>query len=99
MVLSQIIKFCKQNPVKIKKVDREFVKCLNFKSLKFPVHQKEDTKIKQQNHISISKFGYEDKTYTSKQTLEKHDDLLFSYWILKNHILHIAYNSALVQKY
>lgn len=47
----------------------------NFKGVKLSVHKKEYAKIEKQNNISISVFGYEDKTpypiYISKQFLKK----------------------------
>ena len=46
-----------------------------FKGVKLSVHKKEYAKIEKQNNISISVFGYEDKTpypiYISKQFLKK----------------------------
>ena len=65
-----------KNPTKVRNVD---TKHLNFKGIKYPVHKKDYAKIEKQN-ISISVFGYENKTpypiYASKQTFEKHTDLL-----------------------
>ena len=46
---------------KIRNVDKEFVKQLNFEGIKFPVHKKGYAKIEKLNNISISVFGYEDK--------------------------------------
>ena len=69
-----------KNPVKILNVDKEFAKQLNFKGVKFPVHKNGNHgKIEKQN-IPINIFDYEDGTpyhiYNSKQTSEKHTDLL-----------------------
>ena len=73
------------NPVnkksaKIRNVDKEFTKKLNFKRVKFPVHKKVYAKIESQISISVNVFGYEDKIpyrfYTSKPTFEKHVGLL-----------------------
>ena len=69
-----------KNPRKSRNVDKELAKQLNFKGLKFSVHKENYAKKEKQNKISFSVFGFEDKTayriYTSKQTLEKHVDLL-----------------------
>ena len=40
MVLSQMLKFCKQKPIKIRNVDKDFAKKFNFKSLKFAAYIK-----------------------------------------------------------
>ena len=68
------------NPTKIRNVDKEFANQLNFKGIKFPVYTKDYAKREKQNNISINVFGYEYETpyriYTSKQTFEKHDDVL-----------------------
>ena len=69
-----------KNPRKSRNVDKEFAKQLNFKGLKFSVHKEDYAQKEKQINISFGVFGYEDKTayriYTSKQTLEKHVDLL-----------------------
>ena len=69
-----------KNPAKVINVDKEFAKQLNFKDMKFLAHEKDYVKIEKQNNISINAFGNEDETphpiYTSKQTFEKHADLL-----------------------
>ena len=77
MVFSQTLKSCKQkNPAKINNVDKESAKQLNFKGVKLPVHKKDSAKLGKQ----ISVFSCEDQTpyciYSSKQTFEKHVDLL-----------------------
>ena len=80
MVFSQIFKSCKQKSMKIRNVDTEFAKQLNFEDVNFPVHKKDYAKMEKQNNISISAFGQEDKIpyriYAWKQTFEKHVDLL-----------------------
>ena len=62
------------------KSSKEFAKQLDFKSVKFPVHNKTYSKIEKQNNISVIVFGYEGEAsfiYTSKQTFKKHVDLLY----------------------
>ena len=70
-----------KNPAIIRNVDKKFAKQLNYKNVNFPVYKKEYSKIEKQNNISISMFSYQKKKtlyriYTSKQTFEKHIDLL-----------------------
>ena len=64
-----------RNPAKVRNVDRKFAKQLNFKSEDFPVHENVFAKIEKQDNISISVFGYENKTqyhiYTSKKIFLK----------------------------
>ena len=66
-----------------------------FKRVRFIVHEKVCIKIEKQNNISINVFGCEDEIpyciYTSKQTFEKHLDLLllsnsknFHYVLIRN---------------
>ena len=65
------------NPQRIKKTDKSFVKQLNYDGIKFPVSIKQYNKIETQNSININVFGYEKKQpypiYVSK---EKFDDVL-----------------------
>ena len=69
-----------KNPAKIRNVDRELAKQLNFKGVKFPIYKKEYAKKEKQNNIFINVFGPQDEIpyliYTSKETFEKHVDLL-----------------------
>ena len=50
-----------KNQAKIRNDDREFVKQLNFKGVKFPVHKKKITQ-KLKNDIYINVFGCENTT-------------------------------------
>ena len=67
------------HPERIKKVDREYIKNLNYSGIKFPVTIKQYNKIEKQNNININVFGYEEKDklqypiYISK---EKNEDVL-----------------------
>ena len=65
------------NPQRIKKTDKSFVKQLNYDNIEFPVSIKQYNKIETQNSININVFGYEKKQpypiYVSK---EKFDDVL-----------------------
>ena len=67
-----------KNSAKFRSVDIEFAKQLNFKGVKLPVHKKYYANRK--TNTSSSVFGYEDerpyRIYNSKQTFEKHFDLL-----------------------
>ena len=40
MVLSQILNYINKNLAKIRNIDQEFVKELDFKNIKFSVHKK-----------------------------------------------------------
>ena len=69
------------NPRRITKADKEFVKKLDFKYIKFLVKIRDFHKIEKNNSIDISVFGYENKEnhpiYVSKKCCEeKHVDLL-----------------------
>ena len=68
------------HPVRIAKADKDFVKKLDFKDIKFPTKIRDIHKIKKNSSISISVFGYENKEkyqiYVSKKCCEeKHVDL------------------------
>ena len=80
-----------------------FEKQLNFKCVKFPVHKKCYEKIDKQNDISINIFGYQDetpyRTYNSKQTFEKHVDLLLMLNSKNSHlVLTKCFNRFLTNK-
>ena len=66
-----------KNPQRIKKVDREYIKNLNYSGIEFPVTIKQYNKIEKQNNININVFGYEEELrypiYISK---EKNEDVL-----------------------
>ena len=70
----------KDHPGRIKKTDREIVYDLNYDGIKFPVQEKDFSKIEVQNNISINVFGYENKlvfpVYISDQTFNSSIDLL-----------------------
>ena len=51
-----------KDPAKIRSFNGKFAKQLNFKDVKFPVHIKDYGKTKKQNSISISVFGWKDKS-------------------------------------
>ena len=68
------------HPVRIDKADKDFVKRLDFKDIKFLLKTKGIHKIEKTNSIAISVFGYEKKVkypiYVSKKFCEdKHVDL------------------------
>ena len=68
------------NPRRIRTVEKDFVRKLNFEDIKFPVKIKDIHKIKKTNYISISIFGYENKQkypiYVSRNTFKRHIDFL-----------------------
>ena len=63
-------------PERIKKVDKQYVKNLNYSEIEFPVTTKQYNKIEKQNEININVFGYENKQpypiYVSKEKYEDH---------------------------
>ena len=67
-------------PQRIKKVDKEYIKELNYSNITFPVTVKQYNKIEKQNNININVFGYEDKQpypiYISKENNKDHMNLL-----------------------
>ena len=63
-------------PQRIKKVDKQYIKNLDYSGIEFPVTVKQYNKIEKQNEININVFGYEEKQkypiYVSK---EKYEDI------------------------
>ena len=58
MVSHQTLKSTKKYPQRIKKVDREYIKNLNYSGIEFPVTIKQYNKIEKQNNININVFSY-----------------------------------------
>ena len=77
------------NPQRIKKTDKSFVKRLNYDGIEFPISIKQYNKIETQNSININVFGYENKQpypiYISK---EQFDDVLNLLLISENENTH-----------
>ena len=69
-----------KDPQRIKKIDKSFVKQLNYDNIEFPVSIKQYNIIEIQNSININVFGYENKQtypiYVSKETFENVMNLL-----------------------
>ena len=67
-------------PQRIKKVDKPYIKILDYSGIEFPVCVKHYNKIEKQNSININVFGYENKQpypiYISKEKNEDHMELL-----------------------
>ena len=67
-------------PQRIKKVDKPYIKTLDYSGIEFPVCIKHYNKIEKQNSININVFGYENKQpypiYISKEKNEDHMELL-----------------------
>ena len=59
------------NPARITKADKDFVKKLDFKGIKFPIKVSNIQKIEKTNSISISVFGYENKEKHPVYVLKK----------------------------
>ena len=68
------------NPQRIKKTDKAFVKKLDYQGIEFPVSVKHYNKVETQNNININVFGYENKQtypiYVSKEKFENVMNLL-----------------------
>ena len=58
MVLSQILNYVNKNLAKIRNIDQEFVKHLDFKNIKVSVHKKNYAKILKQNNIFWKKITF-----------------------------------------
>ena len=75
MVFGQIVKSCRPYFKKIYKANKDFVKGLDFKDIKFPVKMGDIHKIEEKHCIGISVFGYENNEkypiYVSKICCEK----------------------------
>ena len=77
------------NPQRIKKTDKSFVKQLNYDGIEFPVSIKQYNKIETQNSININVFGYENKQpYPIFISKEKFDDQLNLLLISENEKTH-----------
>ena len=78
-----------KNPQRIKKLDNQYIKNLNYSGIEFPVATKQYNKIEKQNNININVFGYENKQpypiYVSK---ERNEDFLNLLLITENENKH-----------
>ena len=67
-------------PERVKKVDREMVKKLDYSDISFPVSQKDYNKVERKNGIRVNIFGYENKQpypiYVSKERFKEELNLL-----------------------
>lgn len=67
-------------PQRIEKVDKTFIKQLDYSGIEFPVDVKQYNKIEKQNSIKINVFGYEAKQpfpiYVSKEKFDSVMNLL-----------------------
>ena len=69
-----------KNPQRIKKIDKNLIKQLDYSNIEFPVTVKQINKIEKQNNIRINLFGYEEKQkfplYISQEKYHEHMELL-----------------------
>ena len=67
-------------PERVKKVDREMFKKLDYSDISFPVSQKDYNKVERKNGIRVNIFGYENKQpypiYVSKERFKEELNLL-----------------------
>ena len=66
----------KNNPQRIKIVDKEFAKKLDYKGITFPVTIKQISQIEKQNNININVFGYNESVFPIRISQENYDDHL-----------------------
>ena len=70
----------RDNPQRIKKIDRAYVKNLDYNGIEFPVTINQINKIEKQNNIRINVFGYEQNqtfpVYISKENNQNTMNLL-----------------------
>ena len=78
-----------KNPQRITKIDKNFIKQLDYSNIEFPVTVKQINKIEKQNNIRINLFGYEEKQkfpiYISQEKFRDHMELLLINKDEKNH--------------
>ena len=83
----------KEYPERIKKTEKELVEKLDCDGIKFPLQEKEFSKIEVKNNICINVFGYENKLvfpiYVSDQIFEDSIDLLLLIDDDKSHYVYI----------
>ena len=66
-----------KNPQRIKLVDKEYIKNLNYSGIEFPVTIKQYKKIEKQNNINVNVFCYEnEQPYPIYISKEKNEDVL-----------------------
>ena len=78
-----------KNPQRIKKIDKNLIKQLDYSNIEFPVTIKQINKIEKQNNIRINLFGYDEKQkfplYISQEKYQDHMELLLINKDKKNH--------------
>ena len=95
-----------RSPARITKADKDFIRNLDFKDIKFPVKIRYIYKIEKKNSIDVIVFGYENKEkhpiYVSKKCYEeKVADLLLIeekgkiYFVLIKGFIKFMYNHIL----
>ena len=64
-----------RSPARITKADKDFIRNLDFKDIKFPVKIRYIYKIEKKNSVDVIVFGYENKEkhpiYVSKNVMKK----------------------------
>ena len=74
----------KKDPQRIKQVDKQYIKNLNYSGIEFPVAIKQYKKIEKQNNININVFGYGNHPYPIYISKEKNEDELNLLLIIKD---------------
>ena len=67
-------------PQRIKKVDKPYVKKLDYSGIEFPVSVKHYNKIEKQNSININVFGYENKSHIPSMFPKKSMKIIWNYF-------------------
>ena len=83
------------NPSRIRKVDKDFAKRLDFKDIKLPVEIRDVHKFEINNSISICVFDYENNVFLS---MILRDSYMTIYYILEKNIFVLLVHTLLLQK-
>ena len=83
------------NPSRIRKVDKDFAKRLDFKDIKLPVEIRDFHKFEINNSISICVFDYENNVFLS---MILRDSYMTIYYILEKNIFVLLVHTLVLQK-
>ena len=75
----------KKHPERIKKIDKQIVKQLNYDRIEFPVQEKDFNKIEMMNNVCIKVFAYENKLVFPIHVLDQNFKDSIYLLLLKNH--------------
>ena len=81
----------KNHPERIKALDREYAKRLDYKGITFPVTINQISKIERQNQININLFGYQKGFFPTRISTEKYPDHMELLYIEGDRQQHYVY--------